>query len=167
MKRAAVDVVNLSMCKDPYDLFQLHHNFNVDLKDLDHRYRTLLQVCHPDRALNGVDKELYAQKATAITDAYEVLKSPFKRAVFLLKQQGFDALHGQPDPSFLMEMMSLQEDMMEGKNHSHDLQTRQHHLLHLISQAFEQKKYEEAKGYLQQYHFITKLGSTSHAIATS
>ena len=72
-----------------FELFELPISFDVDLSDLSQRYRELQRVAHPDKFVNASDRERLhsVEKAAAINEAYQVLKSPQRRARYMLELQ--------------------------------------------------------------------------------
>ena len=95
-----------------FELFELPVSFEVDLSDLSQRYRELQRVVHPDKFVNASDRErlLSVEKAAAINEAYQILKSPQRRARYMLELQGIlfdDEKDMALDPAFLMEQIEL------------------------------------------------------------
>ncbi len=70
---------------DFFTLFELPQNLAIDLRDLHARYRRLQNQYHPDNATQSdVLTQTHAlQKSTTINDAYQTLKDPLKRALYL------------------------------------------------------------------------------------
>ena len=101
-----------------FELFELPVTFDVDLSDLSQRYRELQRVVHPDKFVNASDRErlLSVEKAAAINEAYQILKSPQRRARYMLELQSVsfdDEKDTALDPSFLMEQIELREALGE------------------------------------------------------
>ena len=101
-----------------FELFDLPVLFDVDLSDLSQRYRELQRVVHPDKFVNASDRErlLSVEKATSINEAYQVLKSPQRRARYMLELQSVsfdDEKDTALDPAFLMEQIELREALGE------------------------------------------------------
>lgn len=97
-----------------FELFELPVSFEIDLQDLSQRYRELQRVVHPDKFANASDRErrLSVEKAAVINEAYQVLKSPQRRARYMLELQSVsfdDEKDTALDPSFLMEQIELRE----------------------------------------------------------
>ena len=61
--------------------------WQVDQISLDASYRKLQQEFHPDRyaSQGDVERRLAVQAASLINQAYETLRSPLKRAQYLLE----------------------------------------------------------------------------------
>lgn len=101
-----------------FELFDLPVSFDIDLQDLSQRYRDLQGAVHPDKFVNSSDHErrLSVEKAAAINDAYQTLKSPQHRARYMLELQSVsfdDEKDIALDPAFLMEQIELREALTE------------------------------------------------------
>jgi molecular chaperone HscB len=76
---------------------------------------------HPDRFAQAGDAERRAsmQMATQVNEAYRTLKSPVRRAQYLLQLQGVDTAF-ETDTAmpkdFLMQQMELREQLEEAKD---------------------------------------------------
>jgi molecular chaperone HscB len=97
-----------------YAIFSLPAGWQIDRPVLDSRYRQLQREFHPDRfATKGdVEKRLAVQTASLINQAYETLKSPLKRAQYMLELEDIDAgqeSHITSDMSFLMKQIEFRE----------------------------------------------------------
>lgn len=101
-----------------FELFELPVSFDVDLSQLNQRYRELQRVVHPDKFVNASDRErlLSVEKAALINEAYQILKTPQRRARYMLELQGIsfdDEKDMALDPAFLMEQIELREALGE------------------------------------------------------
>lgn len=101
-----------------FELFELPVSFEVDLQDLSQRYRDLQRVVHPDKFVNASDRErlLSVEKAAMINEAYQILKSPQRRARYMLELQSVsfdDEKDTALEPGFLMEQIELREALSE------------------------------------------------------
>ncbi|MBT8768207.1 co-chaperone HscB [Pseudomonas boanensis] len=100
-----------------FALFDLKPDFRIDLEQLAARYRELARSVHPDRFADASEREqrLALEHAAQLNDAYQTLKSPPRRALYLL------ALKGQQlpleatvqDPHFLLQQMQWREELEE------------------------------------------------------
>ena len=104
-----------------FEIFSLPVAWEVDIDQLDLRFRSLQQKFHPDRYASKSDfeKRLAMQTAATINQAYEALKNPLSRAQYLLELKGFDAScgsHVTADEKFLMNQMLLREALAEAKS---------------------------------------------------
>lgn len=101
-----------------FEFFDLPVAYDVDLAELQQRYRRLQQTLHPDRHAAGSerDKLLAVQRTAQLNDAYQTLKSPLLRAEHILALRGVDMQHEQKtlqDPEFLMAQMEWRERVEE------------------------------------------------------
>ncbi|HQT00860.1 MAG: Fe-S protein assembly co-chaperone HscB [Hydrogenophilales bacterium 16-64-46] len=97
-----------------FDLFHLPATYAIDRDKLDVAYRELQNTVHPDRfaAKTEAEQRVAMQWATQANEAYQTLKHPVNRGVYLLKLQGIDALDAmntQMAPAFLMQQMEWRE----------------------------------------------------------
>ncbi|MBS0286182.1 MAG: Fe-S protein assembly co-chaperone HscB [Proteobacteria bacterium] len=105
---------------DYFSLFGLPKIFTLNNSALKSRYYQLQQAVHPDKFVNSANTEKKAallQSAT-INEAYQVLCSPLKRAIYLLTLQGVDIqseIDTALDTAFLDEQFALRERMAEGE----------------------------------------------------
>lgn len=109
--------------KNYFELFGMPVGFVLDVAELAVRYRELQKVVHPDRfAASGEHSQrLSLQSATLVNEAYDTLKDPLKRAVYLLQLKGVDIDPQQQtlnDPAFLIEQMELREAIAEVRSAS-------------------------------------------------
>jgi molecular chaperone HscB len=106
----------LNFSSNFFEIFSIPSGWHVDLGDLDVRYRALQQEFHPDRyaTKSDVEKHLAVQTASLINQAFETLKTPLKRAQYLLELNGVDIdqeTHVTTDSHFLMQQIELRETL--------------------------------------------------------
>lgn len=155
-----------------FSLFQLPEGYDVDMEQLQCRYRELLREVHPDRfaAASDSERRLAMQFSTRINEAYETLKSPVSLAHYLLSLQGINIDPQQTianDPAFLMHQMSLREQLMDLKGQDNpeaalDELTREleqliDHQCAAFKASFSQQNYEEARVEVAKMQFLFKL----------
>ena len=93
--------------------------FALDEAELDRRYFALQRQLHPDRFVRRAPREraISQSQAASLNEAYEALRDPLGRAVYLLRLQGIDLEppSGQTisDPDLLMEAMEMREALAE------------------------------------------------------
>jgi molecular chaperone HscB len=60
--------------------------FELDLRDLERRYKALQIRLHPDKfaTASSLEQEYAQQQAAAINQAYDVLKRPLRRAHYIV-----------------------------------------------------------------------------------
>jgi molecular chaperone HscB len=100
-----------------FALFEIKPAFKLDLEQLSARYRELARTVHPDRFADAPERERRQalERAAQLNEAYHVLRTPSRRARYLLSLQG----HEMPieatvqDPNFLLQQMQLREELEE------------------------------------------------------
>ena len=107
--------------KNHFELFGLAPAFALDLAHLDRAYRDIQAEVHPDRFAHAGDAERRAsmQMTTQVNEAYRTLKSPVRRAKYLLELNGVDVgfeTNTAMPPEFLMEQMELREKLEEARD---------------------------------------------------
>ncbi|MEH6628263.1 MAG: co-chaperone HscB [Motiliproteus sp.] len=107
-----------------FKLFELVEGYHLDLQQLADRYRLLQKEIHPDRYAHASEREqLRAVQYTAhVNEALNTLKSPLKRAQYLLKLRGRELCPESRtvmEPMFLMQQMEWRE-RLEGIRHHSD-----------------------------------------------
>ena len=108
-----------------FALFDLPQSYALDRDKLDAAYRELQNTVHPDRfaARSEAEQRVAMQWATYVNEAYQTLKDPVSRGVYLLRLQGidaFDASNTKMAPSFLMQQMEWRE-AIEGAGAAKDV----------------------------------------------
>ena len=103
-----------------FELFGLPQTYAIDRDKLDAAYRDMQNTVHPDRfaAQPDAEQRVAMQWATQANEAYQTLKHPVSRGVYLLKLQGidaFDAGNTKMAPAFLMQQMEWREAIDEAR----------------------------------------------------
>src|SRR5258708_25802086 len=100
----------MNLNQSHFELFGLPVRFALDAATLDRRYRELQREVHPDRFAAAPESERRAsmQLATRVNEAYQTLKSPLRRAVYILRLRG-------GDPQFETENPTRFQILMEQK----------------------------------------------------
>lgn len=114
----------MAVSQNYFQLFGLEEQYDLDLKRLADAYREIQRNTHPDRHAHGSrrDQLLSMQYTATVNDAYETLKSPLKRAMYLLKLSGIDLADDSSthmDSEFLMQQIELREKL-EAAQHAKD-----------------------------------------------
>jgi molecular chaperone HscB len=107
--------------KNHFELFGLTPAYALDVEHLDRAYRDIQSKIHPDRYANAGDAERRAsmQMTTQVNEAYRTLKSPLRRAGYLLEMNGVDTgfeTNTAMPPEFLMEQMELRETLEDARD---------------------------------------------------
>ena len=104
----------VDITKNFFELFQLPVACDVDLQLLAQRYRELQKAVHPDRFAGDGERQqrLSVQYAAFVNEAFDTLKTPLSRNIYLLRLAGSPVEMEKNtimDPAFLMEQMELRE----------------------------------------------------------
>ncbi len=113
-------VATIHNMKNHFDLFHLPQQFSLDMAALDFAYRQVQAQVHPDRFVNASNAEQRAATQWAIraNEAYQALKNPLKRAVYLCELRGVsweDENRLPMPPDFLMQQMEWRELLQEAR----------------------------------------------------
>ena len=104
-----------------FELFGLPPTYALDREQLDRAYRELQNTVHPDKfaAKSETEQRVAMQWATKVNEAYQTLKHPISRGVYLLQLQGIDAMAANNTsiaPAFLMQQMEWREAIDQARN---------------------------------------------------
>ena len=110
----------MDFTQNHFELFSLPQSYALDRDKLDSAYRELQNTVHPDRfaAKPEAEQRVAMQWATQANEAYQTLKHPVNRGVYLLHLQGIDALDANNTkmaPAFLMQQMEWREAIEEAR----------------------------------------------------
>ena len=165
---------------DYFEFLELPRNLAIDAKDLEKRFYALSRQLHPDLFSRKPAREQeYALEASAIlNDAYRALKDPVTRALYVLKQEGYDiAEQGTKDvpPELLEEVFEVNMALEELRDGDEDaraqLQSARHRFESMRDQidaamltqyaewdsTHERAKLDEIRGQLNRRKYITNL----------
>jgi len=155
-----------------FALFGLPQSYALDRNQLDASYRELQNTVHPDRfaAQPDAEQRVAMQWATQVNEAYQTLKHPVSRGVYLLRLQGIDALDASNTkmaPAFLMQQMEWREAIEEARAGkrvdaldalSDDLRAMHRRIETQLSELIDTAKdYEGAREAVRQLRFMDKL----------
>lgn len=104
---------------DHFRRLNLEPGFDLKTADLERQYFGLQRYLHPDRfaARSSREKALSLQHATALNEAYEVLRQPLRRGEYLLslcgRTQAGEGGVTIADKALLMEAMERRERLAE------------------------------------------------------
>ncbi len=104
---------------DPFDTLGLPARYDLDLKQIEARYRDLQRALHPDKHAQAPasGRRASLSRSVDVNDAYRILRDDLQRAAALIARLGGKpSATGQPqDPELLMEVMELREALAEAK----------------------------------------------------
>jgi molecular chaperone HscB len=113
-------ILSLGRHGDYFTFFGLPRRLNLDLGDLEQRFRGLSRQFHPDYFYNAAPAERRAslERSSYLNDAYRTLKQPITRVEYLLQLEGLAArgpeeASKQVPPSLLEEVFALNEELDE------------------------------------------------------
>jgi len=173
---------NKGLTQNYFELFSLDVSFDIDLKQLSENFRVLQQAVHPDRFANASDQErrISVQRAAQINEAHQVLKSPQRRARYLIELQGVvfdDQVNPVMAPIFLMQQMELREALSDVKSTADpetaldkilsDLKFSRTEILNKLGEQLntpEHANIEKASQLMHELQFLDKLQSESELI---
>ncbi|MBQ4875537.1 MAG: Fe-S protein assembly co-chaperone HscB [Rickettsiaceae bacterium H1] len=108
-------VVKAFINNNYFDYFGLEVNFDIDTDELDDKYLELQSRNHPDSFSNNDvrKKKDVRNNSILINEAYQVLRSPLKRAEYLLSLFLKKSYVIKPTEDLLMEVMEMREQAKE------------------------------------------------------
>jgi molecular chaperone HscB len=111
---------DLNFAADHFTLFGLPQVQALDQESLDNAFRAVQSRVHPDKHAHAAeaDRRLAMQWATRINEAYQTLKSPGRRARYLLQLLGHDPQiesNTAMPAEFLVSQMELREAVEEAR----------------------------------------------------
>jgi molecular chaperone HscB len=156
--------------RDYFDFFQLPRQFTIDRYILDQSYLKIQQEVHPDRHSQASDaqKRRSLQMATYANTAYQTLKQPVKRGLYLCELIGLDAqleTNTSMPRAFLMQQMEWREALDEAREDFESLEklqeevqgTLKHVIATIATQIDEQQNYAAALENLRASLFLERF----------
>ena len=118
---------------DHFRVFGLPRKFDLDMSDLERRYKEMTKVLHPDRfaRADGRARRASLERSVQLNLAWSTLSEPVPRAEYLLSLQGIEVGESasskksgevdnratQPvDTALLIEVMDLREALAEARS---------------------------------------------------
>ncbi|PIK48651.1 putative iron-sulfur cluster co-chaperone protein HscB, mitochondrial-like [Apostichopus japonicus] len=153
--------------------WEKHHktNYDLDVSRLQKFFRELQSKLHPDRFSQKSEREqsFSAGQSSAVNKAYRTLLRPLSRGLYMLELAGYPVEEGDSDvdPSFLMEIMELNEklselnDLDEIKKIGDVNAEKLKGLMKELSIEFENKNYEKAREVLMRLKYYATLTTKS------
>ena len=120
---AKASVSSMQQSADYFALFALQPSFVIDTAALAVTYRQLAKDVHPDRFASAsvAEQREAVERAAELNDAFQTLKSPTQRALYLLRQQAdLPEETTIQDGEFLLQQMEWREQL-EGLQEQVDL----------------------------------------------
>lgn len=163
-------MVNPSASDNYFRFFGLEQHFNLDLPALDQAYLAIQKEVHPDRHARGSDTEqrLAMQMATFANTAFQTLKNPIQRGLYLCQLHGVDArleTNTAMPAAFLMKQMEWRENLEDQEDDLGALedlagevdQSKRNTLVEITQAIDSAKNYERAAELIRGLLFIDKF----------
>ncbi len=163
-------MANPSASDDYFRFFGLNQQFNIDLPALDQAYLAIQKEVHPDRHARGSETEqrLAMQMATLVNTAFQTLKNPIQRGLYICQLHGVDArleTNTAMPAAFLMKQMEWRENLDEQAEDlpaleamMQEVEQSKSQTLAEITQAIDgAKNYQRAAELLRGLLFIDKF----------
>ena len=130
LKHSSSSMQSPDLSQNYFELFGLPVAFDIDRERLRTELRQLQTSFHPDRHVNGSDRErrMSVQIASWINQAHETLQDPVKRSRYLLEISGAEIVDDSAttsDAGFLMEQIELREEIESCREDADGLQRSQ------------------------------------------
>ncbi len=173
-----MSAINLDFKQSFFQLFGLEQSFALSLSVLEQGYRALQLQVHPDQAAHLSDsaQRVALQQATFVNEAYQTLRSPLRRARYLLKLNDVDTQEETNTAmplDFLMAQMDWREAVIDAQQARdvaalEELEAR----MQTETQALEaqvaikidsEKDYPTAAELVRKLRFMEKLAEEIHA----
>ncbi|MGQ0676067.1 MAG: Fe-S protein assembly co-chaperone HscB [Rhodospirillales bacterium] len=161
--------------RDHFQRLGLPEAFALDTADLDRRYFQLQRQLHPDRFVARPAKEraLSQSQAASLNAAYETLKHPLERAVYLLKRMGIEIDPGDgatiKDSALLTEAMEMREalagavDAAAVARIAAKAEAERKQALAAVAEAFARADRDAARAAVLRLKYLTKMGDEIRA----
>jgi molecular chaperone HscB len=164
--------MSTDLSKNYFELFGLPVSFELDVAALSEQYRELQKTIHPDKFANASDRDrrLAVQQAALINEAFQTLKSPLKRARYMLELRGvvFDDQHATSfEPDFLMEQMELRESLIAIRQQTdaltslaklmQEVENKIQGMTRQLATLIEQDDTDQARVQIHKLQFMEKL----------
>jgi len=157
---------------DHFELFGLPPRFAIDLDALERAYKDVQAQVHPDRFASGTaaERRVAMQWATRANEAYTTLRSPQKRAAYLVERAGvpIDAeTNTTMPPAFLMQQMEWREALDDARGDPaalaevrRTMNEERDELLAAIERSIDgTRDYVQAAAHVRQLMFVDRFAS--------
>ncbi|MDO8441074.1 MAG: Fe-S protein assembly co-chaperone HscB [Polaromonas sp.] len=161
----------MNLQSNDFELFDVPVRFAQDRAALDARWKELQREAHPDKfaAQGAAAQRLAMQWSVRINEAYQRLKDPLKRAIYLCE------IHGAPiqaesntamPPDFLVQQMQWREALEDAEGienleeiAAQAMASRREQLLKIERILDDQKDFSAAAQQVRSLMFIERFGS--------
>ena len=110
--------------QDHFQRLGLPRRFDLTAEEIERQYLLHSREVHPDlhQQAGSLEQRGSVELSSALNEAYQILREPFRRAEYLLLLAGGASASEQKEmpQTFLMEMLDLREQIEEIKSSSDD-----------------------------------------------
>ncbi|MGX2950840.1 Fe-S protein assembly co-chaperone HscB [Ursidibacter sp. B-7004-1] len=157
---------------NPFELFNLPVQFEIDSAQLSERYLALQKSLHPDNfsASSSTEQRLAMQKSAEVNDALHILKDPILRAESIIQIHTGEnrdiEQKSQRDMAFLMQQLEWRETLESietSKNETkltaftQEIELEQKKIIEQLTNLLAQQQWENALIVSDKLRFIKKL----------
>ncbi len=154
-----------------FEIFDVPVGYQIDLDQVQQRYRDLQKAVHPDKFVNASDheKRISMQQTSWLNEAFNTLKQPVERAIYLLKLKQVDLnMENETtmDMAFLMEQMEMREALSNVRTKddplselgvfSAQIKNKMQTLVEGFSTSYEADQLDDAKEWIRKMQFVQK-----------
>lgn len=165
-----------------FQLFDIPVSYKVDIDQLQKRYRDLQKTVHPDRfaSASAQEKRISMQQTSWINEAFNTLKKPVDRAIYLLSLKGIDVnleKETTMDAVFLMEQLEMRESLSKVRSNDDPLSALDHLTRALkdrtktmseeFANAYDNDNLDEARELIRKMQFIQKASREVDELSAS
>ena len=144
----------VSIDNNYFDYFGLETKFDIDMDELDSKYLNLQYKNHPDSYDNHTQKINTQHYSILLNEAYHALKSPLKRAEYLLSLFLKKCDIMKPSPELLMEVFEMRE---QAKQNDPFLSATYDNCIEKIKEAFSKNNFIDMAYHTMRLKYITKV----------
>ncbi|MCR1836927.1 Fe-S protein assembly co-chaperone HscB [Rodentibacter caecimuris] len=157
---------------NPFEIFNLPVDFQLDMQSLNTRYLEMQKTLHPDNFVSStaVEQRIAMQKSTEVNDALKTLKDPILRAEAIIlmntgEQKDLEQKSVQ-DVAFLMQQLQWRERLenLENQkdetaldNFAKEIKQETLQLLTALSDTLRSQQWEKASQLCDKLRFTRKL----------
>lgn len=150
-----------------FEIFKETAHFDIDSRNLKVKFRRLQTLLHPDKFATRSEKEkdYSAEQSARVNRAYQILRRPMDRGLYLLELHGKPLLEDeiQLPSEFLSEIMEINETLDECKSakalesvrHVNDAKLQM--LFSGVSLSFKEKNISKARTLLSKLKYFTNI----------
>ncbi|MGL5336753.1 MAG: Fe-S protein assembly co-chaperone HscB [Enterovibrio sp.] len=153
-----------------FELFDFEPQFELDAAVLSTRFHELQRRFHPDNFVQEtpLKQRQASQYSAQINDAYQTLRDPLLRAIYLLSLTNIDLSNQRSfsDNDFLFKQLAFREQLEVAASQRNEaglhslseiVNAQYQALLKKVGEKLQQKEWDHALQLVQQGQFIKKL----------